>query len=101
MTSIVIQDDCNGNAYENRSGTVTTGGTSQMLMGENRNRQGFFIANPNATGSLWVHLWGGTAVANAAGCVEVPAGATLNLDSTRAASVVHSTTGAAFTCGEY
>lgn len=33
-----------------------------------------FIYNPNATGSVWINLFGGVAAANAAGSMELPPG---------------------------
>lgn len=53
-----------GQTYVDKSGTITTGGTAQTLMTASTDANGRFVYNPNASGSLWVNVLGGTAAAN-------------------------------------
>jgi hypothetical protein len=55
-----------------RSGTITTGGTSQTLMAANATRHGWSVQNLS-TGDLWINLHGGTASA-AQPCRRIAAG---------------------------
>jgi hypothetical protein len=54
------------------STTITTGGTAQNLFGGTTPVNGFSIYNPHASSDLWVSD-SGTAAANAAGSIRVPA----------------------------
>ena len=57
-------------------GTTPLTGTSQPLFPKEEygaiNER--FIYNPNAAGSFWINLYGGTAAVNGQDCVEVPPG---------------------------
>ncbi len=95
-----IYRDNSGVNYVDRSSTITTGGTAQTLVAANPDRDHLFICNPNASGSLWVNDLGGTAAANGAGSTEIPPGSVATTRSRNAISIIHATTGAAFTAGE-
>lgn len=95
-----LERDQAGIAYVDLSSTITTGGTAQTLVAANSGRDHVFIGNPNLTGSLWVNDLGGTAAANGAGSTEVVPGQTVQTRSRNAISIIHATTGAAFTAGE-
>lgn len=95
-----IHRDRHALKYTDRSGSITAGGTAQTAMAENTGRDRGFIYNPNASGSLWANLLGGTAAANAAGSIEIVPGQLLPFDTCNAVSVVHASTGAKFTAGE-
>jgi hypothetical protein len=90
-----------GVTYVDRSGAITTGGTAQTLMSANAHRDHAFIGNPNASGSLWVNDLGGTAAANGAGSTEIPPGDVVKTRARNAISIIHATTDAKFTAGEY
>jgi hypothetical protein len=89
-----------GQTYVDKSGTITTGGTAQTLMTASTDANGRFVYNPNASGSLWVNVLGGTAAANGAGSIEVVPGQLLPIDTCNAISIIHASTGAKFTAGE-
>lgn len=55
------------------SGTIVTGGVSQLLIRANKNRTKFFIMNVDATNDLWFSPFGTTALPNAVGSVRIPA----------------------------
>ncbi len=95
-----INRDLVARKYTDRSGTITTGGTAQAAMAASEDRDRGFIYNPNASGSLWANVTGGTAAANGAGSIEIVPGQLLPFDSTNAISIVHASTGAKFTAGE-
>lgn len=54
------------------SGTITTGGTAQPLFASVIPSTGFAVYNPDAANDLWISD-GGTAAANAAGSIRIPA----------------------------
>ena len=89
-----------GALYKDKSGSITAGGTAHEAMVENTSRARGFIYNPNASGSLWVNVLGGTAAANGAGSIEVVPGQLLPFDARNAISIIHASTGAKFTAGE-
>lgn len=100
MAATEYERSLGGRKYTDKSGAITTGGTAQSLMAVNADRDGGFVYNPNATGSLWVNFLGGTAAANGAGSVEVVPGQLLPFDATNAVSIISATTSAKFTAGE-
>lgn len=88
--------------YTDRSGTITTGGTSQVLMAVNANRLGYLIQNPSSNiESIFVNF---TDPATGAGdSIEIAPGGSLpsNLAfSTEAINIVAATTGTAFVAKE-
>jgi len=95
-----IHRDEAGVTYRDRSGTITTGGTAQELAPASPSRDHMPIGNPNATGSLWVNDYGGTAAANGAGSTEIAPGQTVQTRSRNAISIVGATTGMKFSAGE-
>lgn len=50
-------------ALTDRSGTITTGGTDQLISAATPTRQGYQFQN-NSTGDLWINDMGGTASAS-------------------------------------
>lgn len=84
----------------NKSGTISTGGTAQVLMAANSKRQGIEFYN-NSSGSLWLNVVG-TATAGG-GSIEVRSGGywSPSVCPVTAISVIGATTGQAFTCWEY
>jgi len=83
-----------------RSGTITAGGTAQVLMAANSSRSGIEFFN-NSVGSLWLNVVG-TATAGG-GSIEVRSGGYWSppVVPVTAISVIGATTGQAFTCWEY
>lgn len=88
--------------YTNRSGTITTGGTAQVLMAANTSRKGFFIQNIS-TGDLWISDLGTAAASQPS--VHLPASSyyepPLNGVPTAAISIFGATTGQAFSAREW
>jgi hypothetical protein len=56
----------------NLSGTIGTGGQSQVLAQANGNRTKFVISNPDASNDLWWSPWG-LAAPNTQGSIRIPA----------------------------
>lgn len=86
-----------------RSGTITTGGTAQTLMGSNTSRHGWWIQN-QSTGNLWINEIGGTAAATQPAFFIPPNGFYENPFmgvSTSAISIYGATTGQAFAAREW
>lgn len=83
-----------------RSSTITTGGTAQVLLAANANRKGIEFFN-NSVGSIWLNVVG-TATAGG-GSIEVRSGGYWSppVVPVTAISVIGATTGQAFTCWEY
>jgi hypothetical protein len=83
-----------------RSGTIITGGTAQVLLAANANRKGIEFFN-NSVGSIWLNVVG-TATAGG-GSIEVRGGGYWSppVVPVTAISVIGATTGQAFTCWEY
>lgn len=85
-------------SYTDRSGTLTTGGTAQVLMSSSSTRRKMVVLNPNAaTESLWISFTG-TATVGGAASYELAAGDAWIEDAasgvtTQAVSVIASTTG--------
>lgn len=89
-------------AASDRSGTITSGGASQTVMGQNNNRHGCSIQNVSS-GDLWVNDVGGSAVANQPS-FKVTSGAMyqcVNGSGTAAITVLGATTGQAFAAREW
>lgn len=87
----------------NRSGTITTGGTAQVLCSANPTRRGLVLQN-NSTGDLWINRNGGTAILGQPSlCIpsgsyyETPVGG----NTLEAVSIIGATTGQEFTAEEY
>ncbi len=87
-----------GLTYTDISGTITTGGTAQVLRAADADGVEVFIGNPGVA-SLWVNDLGGTATPNAAGSTEIPAGVTVKTRSRSAISIYGATTAQVFTAG--
>jgi hypothetical protein len=94
----------NWGVLTDRSGTITTGGTSQQLAPINPTRSYLFIQNPTtATEVLYVNFT--SAAAAAASSISLAAGASFTMTasdfaSTEAVNVFGATTGHAFTAKE-
>jgi hypothetical protein len=56
----------------NISGTITTGGTAQVLLAASTGANGYSVYNPDSTNDLWISE-SGNALANASGSVRIPA----------------------------
>lgn len=85
------------------SGTITTGGTAQTLVGPNPDRRGFKIFNAS-NGDLWINDCGAAAV-QASPSERIPAGATYISEiggaTVRGISIIGATTAQAFTAREW
>lgn len=86
----------------NRSGTITTGGQSQLLMAANANRRSYWLQNQSSD-SLWINHFGNAATTGqpnmeirSGGYFETPS----NGSGTSAVYIYGATTGQAFACGE-
>jgi hypothetical protein len=86
-------------AHQDYSGTITSGGASQLQVAANNDRCYFFFQN-QSSGDLWVN-WGLPATLSQPS-IRVPAGAVLteegNFVSTENVYVIGATTGQAFCC---
>jgi hypothetical protein len=87
-------------AGTDRSGSITAGGTAQVLAAANTARVALIGQNIDPSEDMWLNEVGGTATASTAGSVLVPAKATFSIDTNRAISVVAATTGHKFTAVE-
>lgn len=87
-------------AGTDRSGSITTGGTAQVMAASNTNRIALVGQNIDAAEDMWINEVGGTATANTIGSTLVPAKATFSVDTNRAISVVAATTGHKWTAVE-
>jgi len=87
-------------AGTDRSGSITVGGTAQVLAAANTSRVALVGQNIDPSEDMWLNEVGGNATANTAGSVLVPAKATFSVDSNRAISIVAATTGHKFTAIE-
>jgi hypothetical protein len=90
-------------ALTNKSGTITLGGTAQVLMAANTSRKGWLVQN-NSAGTLWINELGATAVQNAPS-LSIAAGALYTSPtpgaSNAAISIIGATTGQAFSAREW
>jgi hypothetical protein len=106
--ALVVSVDRSGNptgaaplgAGTDRSGSITLGGTAQVLAAANTSRLTLVGQNIDPAEDMWINEVGGTATANTAGSTLVPAKATFSIDTTRAISIVAATTGHKFTAVE-
>ena len=87
-------------AGTDRSGSITVGGTAQVLAAANTSRIALVGQNIDPSEDMWLNEVGGNATANTAGSILVPAKATFSVDSNRAISIVAATTGHKFTAIE-
>ncbi len=92
-----------GGALTDRSGTITTGGTSQQLAPVNNARKYLLVQNPTtASESFWIAV--GTAAVAASPSIEIAPGVTLSWESSfvpsDAVNVIAATTGTAFVAKE-
>ena len=83
-----------------RSSTITTGGTAQVLAAANTARRGLKGQNISA-GNMGINEVGGTAVIGTAGTNTIPPGSTFSISTNRAVSIIGATTGQAFTATEF
>jgi hypothetical protein len=83
----------------NRSGSITLGGTAQVLAAANDFRRALTGQNISS-GDLWINEIGGTAAADTAGSYKIPSGATFEVSTRRAISIIGATTGQKFTATE-
>ena len=86
-------------AGTNRSGSITTGGTAQVLAAANTTRRGLFGQNIS-NGDLWINEIGGTAASGSAGSYRVAAGESFSISTNRAISILGGATGQAWTAVE-
>jgi hypothetical protein len=87
-------------AGTDRSSSITLGGTAQVLAAANTARVALVGQNIDPSEDMWLNEVGGTATANTAGSILVPAKATFSVDTNRAISIVAATTGHKFTAVE-
>jgi len=105
---VVVSVDRSGNAVgqtplsagTDRSGSITLGGTAQVLATANTVRVALTGQNIDASEDLWINEIGGAAAANTAGSYRVPANGYFSIDTNRAISVVAATTGHKWTAVE-
>lgn len=85
-----------------RSGTIATGGTAQVLMAANSQRRGYWVQNVSS-GDLWINALG-PAVANQPS-ILIPPRALYEVDAstvpTTEISIIGATTGQAFSAREW
>lgn len=86
-----------------RSGTITTGNTSQQLAAANASRRYLFVGNPpTATESLWINF--GTAAVKDQPSIEIAIGASFVMEdmfvSDQAVNIIAATTGHKFVSKE-
>lgn len=85
-----------------RSGTITAGGVSQVLMVANGGRQGFWVQNQSA-GDLWIDDTGSAEASQPS--LRIPSGALyenpVGLCPVTAIAIFGATTGQAFAAGEF
>lgn len=86
-------------AGADKSNSITTGGTSQLLAAANTSRIQFDFQNISDT-DMWITETLGTAAAATAGCWKVPAGGVWSASTNRAIYVICATTGKKFTAVE-
>lgn len=82
-----------------KSSTVTSGGTAQVLAAANLFRHGLTGQNISA-GDLWVSETG-TAAVDTVGSYKVVPGASFSVHGTGAISIIGATTGQKFTATEF
>lgn len=83
-----------------RSGSITTGGTAQVLAAANTARRSLSIFN-NSGDALWVNQNGGTAAVGGAGSIQITSfGPVFYVETNKAISIIGATTGQKFTATE-
>lgn len=82
-----------------RSSSITTGGTAQVLAASNTSRVALTGQNISSS-DLWINEIGGTAAADTAGSYRVPSGTVFKVSTNRAISIIGATTGQKFTATE-
>ena len=82
-----------------RSGAITAGGTAQQLAAANASRRALTGQNISS-GDLWINETGDPAAADTAGSYKIAAGATFEISTSLAVSIIGSTTGQKFTATE-
>lgn len=85
---------------QNKSGSITLGGTSQSLAVDNPGRHGLYIQNISAE-DMWVNPFGAVAAAATAGSFKIVSFGFLNIPTNDAVAIVAATTGSKFTAVEY
>lgn len=85
-------------AGTDRSTTITTGGTAQVLAAANTSRQSLIVQNIS-TGNLGINE-GGTAAIGSAGTFTLPPNASYAASTNKAISIIGATTGQAFSAIE-
>jgi hypothetical protein len=86
-------------AGTNRSGSITTANTHQVLAPANAARRALYGQNISA-GDLWINEIGGNAAVDAAGSYRVAAGGEFSVSTNRAISIIGATAGQKFTATE-
>lgn len=97
-----VETSARGASVTDRSGTITTGGTSQQLAASNAVRIYLFVENVSAE-NLWINFGAGAAVANQPSIKIVPNGSFVMESTfvcTQAVQIIGATTGSAFTAKE-
>jgi hypothetical protein len=87
-------------AGTDRSGSITLGGTAQVLAAANTARIALVGQNIDPSEDMWINEVGGNAQANTVSSTLVPAKATFSVDTNRAISIVAATTGHKWTAVE-
>ena len=87
-------------AVVNKSGTITTGGTAQVLAAANASRTGLTVQNTHASADLWLTEDGTTTAALNTG-YKLAAGAAAKISTQKSISIWGNTTGQTFAATEY
>ena len=83
-----------------RSGTLAAANVSQPVMAANANRNLAFVSNPSSSVTLWINIFGGTAVANGSGSFALPPLQSWSGNITNAINIVGNTISTPYTAGE-
>lgn len=86
-------------AGTDKSGSITTGGTAQVLAAANSARVRLTGQNISA-GDLWINEIGGTAAVDTVGSYKVQSLAAFSISTNRAISIIGATTGQKFSATE-
>lgn len=82
-----------------KSGSITAGGTAQVLAAANPARLALEGQNISS-GDLWVNEIGGTAAVDTVGSYKVPSGSWFAVATNRAVSIIGASTGQKFSATE-
>lgn len=85
--------------WTDRSGSITLGGTAQVLAAADSTRRELTVQNISS-GDLWINEVGGTAAVDGTGSYKLPSNATAKITSDLAISIIGATTGQKFTATE-